>query len=167
VSAVMLKSTGTGTKQNINKLKKGDKIMLPMMNSTWMPSLIDELFDVPVRAQVRTTTPAINVTEDENKYQLDLAVPGLTKEQTSVHLDADGNLLIKLESKKEEEEKSKDGKRWLRREFSQYNYSQTFMLPDDVDAEQINAAVKDGILTIELPKKAKKDLAVTRQIEIK
>lgn len=141
--------------------------MLPMMrtfSNAWMPSMIDDFFDMPV---VRHSTPAINVTESEKNYKLDLAVPGITRDQASVHLDDEGNLMIKIEVKKQEEQKSEDGKRWLRREFSYSNYSQAFTLPEDVDRETISASVNDGILSIELPKKVKEALPASRQIEIK
>ncbi len=142
--------------------------MLPVIKnyrSTWMPSVFD-FFNENFPAMHHATSPAINVSESEKDYKLEFAVPGITKDMTNVQLTADGNLMVKIESKKENEEKSDDGKRWLRREFSYHTYSQVFSLPTDVDSEAISASVNDGVLNIEMPKKKAEALPACRQIEV-
>ena len=146
--------------------------MLPVMktySNGWMPSLFDELFEssFPTMHRVHTTSPAINVTESDKAYDVALAVPGMTKEMANVQLTEDGNLMVKIETKKHDEQKSDDGKRWLRREWGYSSYSQSFSLPDDVERESIQASVSDGVLHIELPKKAAEALPSSRQIEVK
>ena len=135
----------------------------------WMPSLFDEFFNdsFPTMHRVHTTSPAINVTESDKAYNVALAVPGMTKEMASVQLTEDGNLMVKIEARKQDEQKSEDEKRWLRREWGYTSYSQSFSLPDDVEREGITASVTDGVLHIELPKKAAEALPSSRQIEVK
>ena len=100
------------------------------------------------------TAPAINVIENEKEYDVELAAPGLTKEDFKVHIDEDNNLHIEMEKKSENKEDKKHGK-YLRREFSYEKFQQTLLLPDDVDADKIDAKVEHGVLNIHLPKKEK------------
>jgi len=134
-----------------------------------MPSLFDELFDTtfPAARRAQASSPAINVSESDKAYTVALAVPGMTKDMANVQLTEDGNLMVKIETKKQDEQKSEDGKRWLRREWGYSSYSQSFSLPDDVDREGIEATVSDGVLHIQLPKKAAEALPSSRQIEVK
>jgi HSP20 family protein len=85
---------------------------------------------------------------------VELAAPGLTKEDFKVHIDEDNNLHIEMEKKSENKEGKKHGK-YLRREFSYEKFQQTLLLPDDVDADKIDAKVEHGVLNIHLPKKEK------------
>jgi len=85
---------------------------------------------------------------------VELAAPGLTKEDFKVHIDEDNNLHIEMEKKSENKEGKKHGK-YLRREFSYEKFQQTLLLPDDVDADKIDAKVENGVLNVHLPKKEK------------
>lgn len=147
--------------------------MLPMiMNNyrnamNWMPGFLNDFFyDTPGAREVHTTCPAINVSEDKKGYRLDLAVPGTSKKDYNIQLTEDGNLMVSLEKKDQTEEKSEDGKRYLRREFSYQKFSQAFALPEDVERTAISATVTDGVLTITLPKKEQETLPASRTIEI-
>ena len=104
--------------------------------------------------KANATAPAINVFETENEYKVELAAPGMTKEDFNVHIDEDNNLVITMEKKNENENKgeNKQEGRYLRREFSYSRFQQTMILPDDVDKEKISAHVENGVLNIELPK---------------
>ena len=104
--------------------------------------------------KANATAPAINVFETENEYKVELAAPGMTKEDFNVHIDEDNNLVISMEKKSESENKDENKKegRYLRREFSYSKFQQTMILPDDVDKEKISAHVENGVLNIELPK---------------
>ena len=146
--------------------------MLPMMrNDTafgWMPGFVSELFnEFPAVRETQTCHPAINVEEDKEAYHMHFGVPGVTKDQAKVQLTREGNLLVKIEQKKEDGEHTADGKRWLRREFSYEKYSQLFTLPEDVECEKIAATVADGVLTITLPKKTADAMPTSRMIDIK
>ena len=97
------------------------------------------------------TAPAINVIENDKEYEVELAAPGLTKEDFKVHVDEENNLHIEME-KKSENKSDKHHGRYLRREFSYEKFQQTLLLPDDVDAEKIEAKVEHGVLNVTLPK---------------
>jgi len=118
--------------------------------------------------KTNATAPAINVVEHDNGYAVEVAAPGMTKEDFNVHLDEENNLVISMEKKIENKDENKKKGHYLRREFSYSKFQQTMVLPDNVDKEKISAAVKDGVLTIELPKLPKENpVRSTKQIEIK
>ena len=121
--------------------------------------------------KANATAPAINVFETAKEYKVELAAPGMTKEDFNVHIDEENNLVISMEKKTEsKEENNKDEKkegRYLRREFSYTKFQQTMILPDDVDKEKIAANVNEGVLSVTLPKVEKKEEKTTRQIEVK
>ena len=124
-------------------------------NQEWFPSILNDFFDNDWVAKVNTSTPAINVIEDENAYKVEVAAPGMTKDDFNIHLDENDELVISMEKKCENEEKSKDNKKYLRREFSYSKFQQSLVLPDNVDKERIAASVADGVLTVDLPKMTK------------
>ena len=101
--------------------------------------------------RTNVTAPAINVIETANNFKVEVAAPGMTKDDFNVRLDEDENLVISMEKKTENKEEKKDG-RYLRREFSYAEFQQTMILPDNVDKEKITAKVENGVLNIELPK---------------
>ncbi len=101
------------------------------------------------KSQCNSST--INVFETEKEYKVELAAPGMTKEDFNVHIDEENNLVISMEKKTENKEEKKEG-RYLRREFSYSKFQQTMILPDDVDKEKISAQVENGVLNIDLPK---------------
>mgnify|MGYP004616070533 FL=1 len=141
--------------------------MLPVMNrNLWMPEEFNDFFDTDFMPRVNATAPAINVKESEKDYTVELAAPGLTKDDFTVNVDNDGNLHIKIENKSNKKEEDKKS-HYLRREFSYSKYEQTLLLPDDVEKEKIAATVNNGVLTIDLPKIEKKEEKTARQIEIK
>lgn len=82
--------------------------------------------------RVSATAPAINVKESEKDYTVELAAPGLTKDDFNVNIDNDGNLHIKIENKSNKKDEDKKS-HYLRREFSYSKYEQTLLLPDDVE----------------------------------
>lgn len=140
--------------------------MLPLMKKTndWMPNVFNDFFDTDFMPKINATAPAINVIETEKDYKVELAAPGMKKDDFTVHINNEGNLSIKMESKKENEQKEKG--RYLRREFSYSKYEQTLILPDDVEKDKISAKVNDGVLTVTLPKLEVKVSDPTRQIMI-
>ena len=132
-------------------------IMMPIRRNydqNWLPSIFNDFFDNAWTPKTNVTTPAINVAEDEKAYHVEVAAPGMTKEDFSISLSEDDRMTISVEKKNETEE---GDKRYLRREFSYSKFQQTLELPEDVDKEQITAAVNDGVLTIDLQKKLLED----------
>jgi HSP20 family protein len=139
--------------------------MMPMMRSnSWIPSVFNDLFDTDFMPKANCTAPAINVKETDKAYVVELAAPGMKKEDFNVHINDEGNLIIKMEQK--EEKKEDKSVRYLRREFSYSKFEQTLILPDDVDKEKISAKVDNGVLTVELPKIEEQKVKVSRQIDI-
>lgn len=118
--------------------------------------------------KANATAPAINVIEDEKSYKVELAAPGMTKEDFNIHLNEDNMLVISMEKKTEKEEEDKKNKKYLRREFSYSKFEQSLILPEDVEKDKICANVSNGVLTIDLPKiEPQAKAAQNRSIEIK
>lgn len=142
--------------------------MTPAMyrRNSWFPTVFDEFLNSDLMNTVSTTAPSVNVKETEKAYIVELAAPGVKKEYCRIHVDEDHNLCVAIENKFEHKEEDKHS-HYLRREFSYTNYEQKYSLPEDVNEEEINAKVEDGILTIELPKLEKVVGKATKQIEIK
>ena len=139
---------------------------MPVMRSnSWIPSVFGDLFDTDFVPKSNYTAPAINVKESDKAYTVELAAPGMKKEDFNVHINDEGNLIIKMESKQEHKEEDKNT-RYLRREFSYSKYEQTLILPDDVKKDYIKAHVENGVLTVELPKVVEEKVKLSRQIEI-
>ena len=136
-----------------------------MRSNNWVPSVFNDLFDVDLMPKANFTAPAINVKESDKAYTVELAAPGMKKEDFNVHINDEGNLMIKMESKNEKKDEDKTT-RYLRREFSYTKFEQTLILPDDVKREEITAKVDNGVLTVELPKVVEEKVKVSRQIDI-
>ena len=134
-------------------------------NAAWLPSVFNDLFDNEFMPRANQTAPAINVKENDKAYIVELAAPGMKKEDFNVHINDEGNLIIKMEQKDEKKEEDRST-RYLRREFSYTKFEQTLILPDDVEKDQIRAHVEHGVLTVELPKHMEEKVKVSRQIEI-
>ena len=121
-------------------------------DQNWLPSLFSDFFDNDWMFKTNSTSPAVNVVEEEDAYKVEVAAPGMTKDDFRVYMSDEDHLTIAVEKKDEKEEK--DNKKYLRREFSYSKFQQTMALPEDVDKEHISASVVDGVLKIDLHKKA-------------
>ena len=137
-------------------------------NDEWFPSIFSDFFDNGWLPKANVTAPAVNVIEDDKDYKVEVAAPGMTKDDFKITLDADGNLVIEMEKKTEPKEEDKQEKKYLRREFSYSKYQQVILLPDNVERDKVSAKVENGILTIDVPKKADEAaVKVTKNIEVK
>jgi HSP20 family protein len=112
-----------------------------------MPTLFNELMNWN---DTTYSTPRMNIMETKDNYKLELCIPGLTKEDVKLSIDAEGNLVVEMT--KETKKENKEEMRYLRHEFSVEHFRQTVMLPDDIHKEQISAKVENGILDIVIPK---------------
>ena len=134
-----------------------------MYKSSWLPEVFNDFFYNNNMPKANATAPAINVLENENEYTVELAAPGLRKEDFDISINNDGDLVIKMEKKNEvKDEKA----HYLRREFAYSKYEQTLILPDDVNKDEVGAKMNDGVLNITLPKLNKSVQKVARQIEV-
>ena len=131
--------------------------------NSWMPEVFNGLFNEGNMTKANATAPAINVKESVSKYTVEVAAPGMRKEDFQVNLNEDGDLHIKMENKHQD---NNEEHVYLRREFSYAKFEQTLLLPDDVDKEKISASVADGVLTISLPKIVKEEQKIARQITV-
>ncbi len=108
------------------------------------------------------TRPAVNISENNDAYVLDLAVPGLEKEDLKIEVDKG---LLSVSAVKEKVEK--EGEKFKRREFDFTNFKRSFRLPKSVDVNNIKAAVNNGVLTLTLGKKEEAKEQPARTVEIK
>ena len=136
-----------------------------MRTNSWIPTVFNDLFYNDLMPKANQTAPAINVKESDKAYTVELAAPGMKKEDFIVHIDDEGNLVVKLESKQDHKEEDKNT-RYLRREFSYTKFEQTLILPDDVKKDAISAKVENGVLTVELPKVVEEKVKLSRKIDI-
>ena len=133
-------------------------------DQNWLPTFFNDFFDNDWMMKTNATAPAINVVESDKDYKVEVAAPGMKKEDFNIHLGDNNELIITMEQKNENKE---EHKKYLRREFAYSMFQQSFVLPDNIEKEKISASVNDGILTIELPKQAPEEKAkVNRVIEI-
>ena len=120
------------------------------------PSILDEIFNDSYLpgflnwedARCNTSSPAVNVEETDKEYRIEVAAPGLEKEDMQVSVE-DGVLTISSEKEAENEEKKEN---YIRREFGHASFRRSFTLPDEVSAEKISAKHKTGVLQVILPK---------------
>ena len=142
--------------------------MTPMRRyeQNWLPEIFNDFFANDWMTRTNSTAPAINVIEDDKDYKVEVAAPGMNKEDFKVNVTDDNYLVLTMEKKNESKDEDKK-KKYLRREFSYHKFEQSLALPEDVNKDEIKAAVNDGILTIDRPKMkvAEKQPAV-KQIEI-
>ncbi len=134
-----------------------------MYRNSWLPEVFNDFFYNNNMPKANATAPAINVLVSDNEYTVELAAPGLRKEDFVINVNADGDLTIKMEKKQSENEQKA---RYVRREFSYSKYEQTLILPEDVDKDKISAKMADGVLNINLPKLKQEEVKVARQIEV-
>ena len=123
-------------------------MLVTRRNQDFMPTLFNELLNWN---DTTYSTPRMNIMETKDNYKLELCIPGLTKEDVKLNIDAEGNLVVEMVKENNVEEK-KEEMRYLRHEFSVEHFRQTVMLPDDIHKEQISAKVENGILDITIPK---------------
>jgi len=142
--------------------------MMPVRRSqSWLPDVFNDLFDTNWMVRPNATAPAINVIETEKAYKVEVAAPGMTKEDFHIKIDEDNQLIVSMEKKQEHKEENKES-RYLRREFSYTKFQQTMLLPDNVEKDMIEAGMDNGVLTINIPKMGPgKEKKAERLIEIK
>ena len=109
------------------------------------------------------TTPAVNVVEKDNVYDIEMAVPGMQKKDFSISIE-NGMLVVKAEQKDEKKEVKEN---YRRQEFNFHSFKRSFWLPEDVMADKIDAEYENGVLHIVLPKAQAKPEFKRKLIEIK
>ncbi|MGV3558870.1 Hsp20/alpha crystallin family protein [Larkinella arboricola] len=140
----------------------------PSLLDEFMGRDMDELFNFNwpgvTRSRVGATVPAVNIKEDADRYSIELAAPGMRKEDFNLTLD-NGKLTVSSQQHYQNEEKDQNGQ-YTKREFSYHAFSRSFWLPETCDQQQIEARYTDGILHIVLPKKEEAKQKAPTQIQI-
>jgi HSP20 family protein len=143
--------------------------MLPALRKqNTFPSLIDEFFKGDVFPgffldfDKRMTTPAVNIVEGKDDYRIEVAAPGLDKNDFRINLE-NNVLTISAEIEDKQEEKNEH---FMRREFNYTSFSRSFTLPDSMNTEKIAARHKDGLLHVVIPKKEEAREKPARKINI-
>lgn len=139
-------------------------------NQNWLPSIFNEILGDNFLSERRSTTaPAVNIIDGEHAYQVEVAAPGMTREDFKVHINEDNELVISLEKKTEnKEEDARHKGTYLRRDFTYTQFQQSLVLPDNIEREKISAKVENGVMTIDIPKKKIEEMTpASRQIEVK
>ena len=136
-----------------------------------LPSFLDKFFEGNLMdwnsrnfAGTDSTLPAVNVVENKDEFQIDVAAPGMDKKDFKLNYD-NGRLTISSEKKDEKEEK--EGKVVTRREFSYQSFQRSFTVPENViNAEKITANYDNGILHVNLPTREEVKPTPAREIKI-
>jgi HSP20 family protein len=125
--------------------------LFPVMNTLFDDFFTRDLWNNNSNSATNTSIPAVNIRETNDSYMVEVAAPGMSKEDFRVELD--GNLLT-ISSEKKETSEEKEGERYTRREFSYQSFERSFQLHKDVvDADRIEAKYENGVLHLVIPKK--------------
>lgn len=138
--------------------------------ANWLPSVLENMLKTDwaggttYQNKLGINIPLVNILETEDCFRVDVAAPGMTREEFNIELDND-ILTISSNDKKEEENNGKQ-ESYTRKEFSYTNFKRAFSLPETVNYENISASYENGILVINLPKKEEAKVQPKRMIEI-
>lgn len=141
--------------------------MLARINKSYVPAYWDDFFNDSFfkgisPASCNHTSPAVNVSEDDKLFRIEVAAPGVDPKDINIDIEND-ILTISSEQKENKEAKSRS---YMRREFSCNSFKRSFQLPDTIAADQIKASHNSGILEVELPKKEEAVQKAPRQIQV-
>ena len=150
----------------MTQMKKNLEGYFPAFGNLMNQLLNDDWMDWNSRnfSKTNTTVPAVNVKEDNDKFVVELAAPGMHKEDFKVELHH--NLLTIASEKKEEKITDGERGRYTRREFSYQSFVRSFSLPDSADGEKIAARYENGVLSLEIPKHEVAKVKPLKVIEI-
>lgn len=142
--------------------------MIPAKFSNQNLSLLDRLFNTdlmsPDFTEPNTTMPSVNIKENDDRFEVEMAAPGLEKEDFNIELNNDE---LRISSEKKFENEEKDGDKFTRKEFSYQSFKRTFTLPTTADGEKISANYVNGVLRVSIPKKEEAKPKPPKQIAIK
>lgn len=135
------------------------------------PSLFDKIFEGDLMdwknsnfAGSNTTLPAVNIKENDDQFEIEVAAPGMEKKDFKVNFD---NGRLTISSEKENEKEVKDGESLTRREFNYQSFQRSFTISENmVNSDKINASYNNGILHITLPKREEIKPKPAKEIKI-
>ncbi len=152
--------------------------MLPKKHSNYLPALVNDFwsedlmpsffpnlsgfFPSVLDDENWSLTPAVNISEDDKEFRIEVAAPGVEKGKFKVNVEKN---ILEISAEKEDK-KDTSNKKYIRKEFSYSQFSRTFSLPNYVDADHIKATQKDGVLVVEIPKKEEVKNKPKKQIAV-
>lgn len=141
--------------------------LTPSVNTFFDDVLSRDIFDWTERnfASLGSNLPSVNLRETDTKLEIDLAAPGMRKEDFKVEIDND--MLFISSEKEERKDESNKKENYVRKEFNYQSFCRTFSLPDTIDENKIEANYKDGILHVTVAKKAGTKKKAAKTIAIK
>jgi HSP20 family protein len=117
------------------------------------PSMLDQLLNRDLHpflgAEFQSLMPNVNIIENEKAFMIELAAPGLNKEDLNIHLEKN---IMTISAEKKADKEANNGN-YLKREFSYNSFKRSFNVPEHIEANNIKAKYENGVLNIELPKK--------------
>lgn len=128
--------------------------MLPVFRGVFKAdpfAILDRVFDDEYFPTLVARSPVVDVRDKDGRYLIEIELPGVSEKDLKLELK-NGLLTVSTERKVDSKDKDETG-RWIRRERRESYFSRSFDLPEDADGEKIEASFKDGLLTVELPKK--------------
>ena len=138
--------------------------------SNQVPSMFDRLFEGDLFdwsnrnfSTTNTTLPSVNIKENNDGFEVEVAAPGFDKGDFKLELNHD---LLTISSEKKVENETKEGERYTKREFSYQSFTRSFTLPNIADGDKIAANYENGILKISIPKKEEAKPKPMRVIDI-
>ena len=130
----------------------------------WFSDVFDSLInDSRLNDRFVSKIPAVNIAETENEFHIELAVPGLKKEDFKISLDKN---VLSISAEKKAEETTTEGKKYSKREYSYNSFVRSFTLPESADYGKIDAAYADGVLKLSVAKKEEAKFQ-SREIAVK
>jgi HSP20 family protein len=111
--------------------------------------LMHEIFADDHNVKANKATPSVNIFENDALFKLEVAAPGLSKEDFKINVE---DKVLTVSAEKKEVTETKGGEKTLRREFGFSNFRRTFTLPENVNVADIKAVYENGILNVHLPK---------------
>lgn len=136
--------------------------LMPTFTSLWDDFFRNDLFNRGL--ELGTSIPAVNLSETDKSYHLEVAAPGLKKEDFKVDVE---NNILSISSEKKEEKEEKHGGKVTRKEFSYSSFQRSFQLPENINKDKITAEYKNGLLKLEIPKTEPTKVETKKNIEIK
>ena len=145
-------------------LVKSNGSLIPGFSSLLDDIITGDIFEWPLRELPgSTTTPSVNIKETGNSYEMEVAAPGLDKNNFKVELDKD---ILVISGHKEMNREDKE-ENYTRKEFSYESFQRSFQIPEGtIEKEKISARYKDGILYVSIPKSNEAQAKSSRIIEI-
>lgn len=134
----------------------------------YFPAVLDELLNTDWlggRTQnLAATNPSVNIIEKDTTFTLEVAAPGIKKEDFNIELNND---LLTISVSCDTSEQDMDEVKYTRREFSFASFKRSFTLPESINTAEISASYEDGILVVGLPKREEAQVQPARLIDIK